>query len=158
MSKKKKKLIIQDGRIVSGYTFATRFTNFLKGVIVNDAASEEELEYMQRVASDLLDHQIDTCEELEELDYLKRLHPNHPRFKTPGVKVIKDAPTKFSDCPTCSKPLGIKIVTQVLQQEATGQNFLRTTISKCSGCRVFHTLDSEMKLVKFDSEELNNSF
>lgn len=63
--------LIIDNRLVSDYTFATRFNNFLKDINVNDAGSYEELEYMKDVASKLLKLQMDTATEQNEINYLK---------------------------------------------------------------------------------------
>lgn len=68
--------IIKDNRIVSDKTFATRFLDFLKNVKVNDPMSEEELEYLRRVANSLLLHQANTCTDRKELSYLSSCHPN----------------------------------------------------------------------------------
>lgn len=68
--------IIKDNRIVSDKTFATRFASFLKDIQVNDPMSEEELEYLRRVAHSLLLHQANTSTEKEEKEYLHRCHPN----------------------------------------------------------------------------------
>jgi hypothetical protein len=68
--------IIKENRIVSDKTFATRFVSFLKDIQVNDPMSDEELEYLRRVAHSLLLHQYNTCTEKEELNYLDRCHPN----------------------------------------------------------------------------------
>lgn len=63
--------LIIDNRLVSDYTFATRFKNFLKDINVNDSGSYEELEYMKDVASKLLKLQMDTATEQNEINYLK---------------------------------------------------------------------------------------
>lgn len=68
--------IIEDNRIVSDKTFATRFVSFLKNVEVNDPMSAGELEYMRWVAAALLLHQVNTATEKEEKEYLDRCHPN----------------------------------------------------------------------------------
>ncbi len=68
--------IILDSRIVSDHTFATRLKSFLKDIQVNDLMSHEELEYIKRVADQLLKHQNETATEQSEIDYLKRCHPN----------------------------------------------------------------------------------
>ena len=64
---------IKDNRIVSNETFAIRFRNFIKDVNVNDPCSEEEKEYLLRVAEDLLKYQIQTATKDSEIEYLKRL-------------------------------------------------------------------------------------
>ena len=58
--------VIKDNRIVSSTTFATRLTSFLKDVQVNCQAGEEELEYLQKVAKQLLLHQANTATSKEE--------------------------------------------------------------------------------------------
>jgi hypothetical protein len=68
--------IIKDNRIVSDKTFASRFVSFLKDIQVNDPMSEEELEYMRKVANSLLLHQANTATEKEEKEYLARCYPN----------------------------------------------------------------------------------
>ena len=68
--------IIKDNRIVSDKTFATRFVSFLKNIQVNDPMSEEELEYLQKVADSLLLHQANTCTDKDEQAYLHSCHPN----------------------------------------------------------------------------------
>lgn len=65
---------IKDNRIVSNETFALRFRNFIKDVHVNDAASEEEKEYLLNVANQLLKYQIQTATDESEINYLKRLN------------------------------------------------------------------------------------
>ena len=65
---------IKDNRIVSNETFALRFRNFIKDVHVNDAASEEEKEYLLNVANQLLKYQIQTATDEKEINYLKRLN------------------------------------------------------------------------------------
>lgn len=67
--------IIKDNRIVSDYTFATRLVSFLKDVQVNDPITEEELEYLQKVAHKLLSHQVNSCTDKSEIEYLERCHP-----------------------------------------------------------------------------------
>ena len=64
---------IEGGRLVSNYTFAVRLGSFLDGIKVCDACSEDELEYFKDVAKDLLEWQIDTAKDPEEINYLKRL-------------------------------------------------------------------------------------
>lgn len=62
----------QDNRIVNDMTFALRFKSFLKGIQVCDAASEEELDYMNHVADKLLDYQVNTVDEnSDEYRYFK---------------------------------------------------------------------------------------
>ena len=67
--------IIKDGRIVCDKTFATRFVSFLKGVQIGDSVSEEELDYMRKIANSLLLHQANTASK-DEREYLHRLHPD----------------------------------------------------------------------------------
>ena len=54
-------------------TFALRFRNFLEGIQVADAASDEELDMLKSVADSLLDWQLQTAEDQHEIDYLKRV-------------------------------------------------------------------------------------
>lgn len=61
---------IKDNRIVSNITFARRFKSFVSNIQVNDAMSMEELDYMQRVAEQLLQHQIETCPKEEQAYHL----------------------------------------------------------------------------------------
>ena len=61
---------IIDDRLVAGQTFAVRFHNFLKDVTVSDTGSDEELEFMKRVADSLLRWQCITAFEQSEVDYL----------------------------------------------------------------------------------------
>jgi len=65
---------IKDNRIVSDKTFALRLKNFIKDTVVNDACSFDEQEYLLNVANRLLNYQIDTATDKEEIDYLKRLN------------------------------------------------------------------------------------
>lgn len=64
---------IIDNRIVSNQTFAIRFRNFIKDTNVNDAISEEEKEYLLKVAEDLLHYQIETATDESELRYLENI-------------------------------------------------------------------------------------
>lgn len=64
---------IKNNRIVSDKTFAVRFRNFIKDIQVNDPCSEEEQEYLLNVADQLLNYQIQTVIDEEEINYLKRL-------------------------------------------------------------------------------------
>lgn len=66
--------IITD-RIVSDITFATRFRSFLNDIQVNDAMSFEELEYLRNVADELLNYQIATVSDQQEVQYLIQCHP-----------------------------------------------------------------------------------
>ena len=74
MSKEQLKNPIKDNRIVSSKTFAIRLRNFISNVKVNDPCSEEEKEYLLRVAENLLYYQIQTVTDEEEINYLKRLN------------------------------------------------------------------------------------
>ena len=67
-----KQRVIQDNRLVSDYTFATRLRSFLKDITVNDAGSYEELEYFKYVANELLILQKNTATDRNEIDYLER--------------------------------------------------------------------------------------
>lgn len=64
---------IIDNRIVSDKTFAVRLYNFVRGVQVNDMASEEEQVYLQGVATRLLEYQIKTATTDDEKQYFKNL-------------------------------------------------------------------------------------
>ena len=64
---------IIDNRIVNDTTFAMRLKNFIEKVNVCDQPSEEEKEYLQRVAVKLIKHQVETSTDEEEVNYLKRL-------------------------------------------------------------------------------------
>ena len=64
---------IKDNRIVNDTTFAIRLKSFIDKVDVCDCASEEEKEYLQRVASKLIKYQVETATDEEEVNYLKRL-------------------------------------------------------------------------------------
>lgn len=67
--------IIKDNRIVSDTTFATRFLFFLQNIDVNDQMGYEELDYLQRIAKELLLHQANTAKDKQEKEYLHRCHP-----------------------------------------------------------------------------------
>lgn len=64
---------IKDNRIVNDMTFAIRFYRFVEQVNVCDMASEEEREYLMRVAKRLFDYQKQTATQKGEIDYLKRI-------------------------------------------------------------------------------------
>ena len=68
---------IKDNRLVSGYTFAVRFKQFLKWIPKDWWMSQphyfEEFEYMMHVANALLKYQIQTATDKNEIAYLKRL-------------------------------------------------------------------------------------
>jgi hypothetical protein len=63
---------IIDNRIVKDKTFALRFLSFVVSVEVADACSFEERESMVRYASSLLEYQLKTATDKEEIDYLER--------------------------------------------------------------------------------------
>ena len=65
---------IIDNRIISSETFAVRFKSFIENTNVNDACSFEEKEYLLNVANQLLQYQIQTATDKEEINYLKRLN------------------------------------------------------------------------------------
>lgn len=62
---------IIDNRIVKDKTFAIRLLNFIKDVKVNDCVSEEEQQYLIYVAEKLLQYQIETVKDEDEIMYLK---------------------------------------------------------------------------------------
>ena len=64
---------IKDNRIVNDTTFAVRLYRFVEQVDVCDMASEEEQEYLMRVAKDLYNYQVATATQNEEVDYLERV-------------------------------------------------------------------------------------
>lgn len=64
---------IIDNRIVSDKTFAIRLYKFLDSIQVNDIASEEEKEYLLRVASRLLAYQRSTITSTSEREYFRNL-------------------------------------------------------------------------------------
>ncbi len=63
---------IINNRIVKDKTFALRFLSFATSVEVADACSFEERESMISYASELLEYQIETATDKEEIDYLER--------------------------------------------------------------------------------------
>ena len=65
---------IKDNRIVSDETFAIRFRNFIKETEVSDPCSDDEKDYLLNVANRLLNYQIDTATDEEEIKYLKSLN------------------------------------------------------------------------------------
>ena len=69
---------IKDNRLVSSETFAIRFKQFLEWIPQNWWMSQphymEEYEYMMSVAKQLLNYQIQTATDEEEINYLKRLN------------------------------------------------------------------------------------
>ena len=64
---------IKDNRIVNNITFAIRLRDFIKRTDVCDAMSEEEKDYLLRVAQQLLDYQIETATDESELRYLDNI-------------------------------------------------------------------------------------
>ena len=68
---------IIDNRLVSSYTFAVRFKQFLKWIPKEWWMSQphyyEEYEYMELIADELLNYQIHTATDENEIEYLKRL-------------------------------------------------------------------------------------
>lgn len=69
---------IRNGRIVSDITFAVRFKQFLKWIPKDWWMSQchyfEEYEYMMMVAEDLLEHQINTVTDENEIKYFENLN------------------------------------------------------------------------------------
>jgi len=69
---------IKDNRIVSSYTFAVRFKQFLdwipKEFYMSGPHILEEYECMQHIADQLLKYQIQTATDESEINYLKRLN------------------------------------------------------------------------------------
>lgn len=66
---------IIDNRIVSDITFALRLKSFISNTKVNDPMSEEEQEYLLKVAEDLIKYQVSTCKDDAELKYLEYNSP-----------------------------------------------------------------------------------
>jgi hypothetical protein len=65
---------IKNNRIINDKTFATRFKSFLQNITACDAASDDELEYLKMIADKLLNFQIYSASDKEEIDYLNRLY------------------------------------------------------------------------------------
>lgn len=69
---------IRNGRIVNDITFAVRFKQFLKWIPENWWMSQphyfEEYEYMMMIAEELLEHQINTVTDENEIKYFKNLN------------------------------------------------------------------------------------
>ena len=61
----------KNNRIVNDITFALRLKNFIEKVDVNDMCSFEEKEYLLNVANELLNYQIKTVIDDDEIKYLK---------------------------------------------------------------------------------------
>jgi hypothetical protein len=74
---------IIDNRIVSDYTFALRFRNFIRKVQVCDQCGEEEQEYLLMVANNLLKYQVETVtpnsDEAKYIDNVKDLIYDYKR-------------------------------------------------------------------------------
>jgi len=68
---------IKDNRIVLSKTFAIRFKQFLEWIpaywITSQPHYMEEFEFMDKIANYLLNYQIQTATNEEEIEYLKRL-------------------------------------------------------------------------------------
>ena len=68
---------IKDNRIILSKTFAIRFKQFLEWIpaywITSQLHYMEEFEFMDKVADYLLNYQIQTASDEEEINYLKRL-------------------------------------------------------------------------------------
>ena len=68
---------IKDNRLVSSKTFAVRFKQFLEWIpekwITSQIHYMEEYDYMLLIANQLLNYQIQTANNEEEINYLKRL-------------------------------------------------------------------------------------
>lgn len=60
---------IKDNRIVNDKTFALRFKRFIENVTVCDCASEEEKDYLLFVANRLLQYQVKTATDANEIKY-----------------------------------------------------------------------------------------
>lgn len=78
-----------DGRIVNDITFATRLKSLLSDIQTNDLASQEEVEYLRRVADKLLIVQIQTATNTDERAYLARVHQNDVKNRA------------YTSCPSC---------------------------------------------------------
>lgn len=63
---------IKDNRIVNDKTFALRLLSFALETNCADACSEDEKESMISYSTRLLQYQIETATDKDELDYLKR--------------------------------------------------------------------------------------
>lgn len=90
---------IKENRIVSNYTFAVRLKSFIESVDVSDACSEDEKQSMLNTANELLNYQIDTVTDKDEIDYLKRLllYPKKPILTTfDGVDIYDEDTVLFS--------------------------------------------------------------
>lgn len=65
---------IIDNRIVYSKTFAVRFKSFIGKVETCDPMSEEEKKYLYHVAQQLLDYQLSTVTNEDEIKYFKNLN------------------------------------------------------------------------------------
>ena len=61
----------KNNRIVNDITFALRLKNFIEKVDVNDICSFEEKEYLLNIVNELLNYQIKTVIDEDEIKYLK---------------------------------------------------------------------------------------
>lgn len=77
---------IKDNRIVKDKTFALRLLRFVLDTNCNDACSEDEKESMVSYSSSLLQYQIETATEQDEIDYLERCNAKETLKK--GLKFI----------------------------------------------------------------------
>lgn len=96
---------IKENRIINDITFAVRLCGFLKEVDVNDAMSEEEQEYLIRVAKKLITYQVQTANETSELDYINRIRessiePNllKPFITADSYEVYEDSNILLYSC------------------------------------------------------------
>ena len=64
---------IIDNRIVRDKTFAIRLLGFAFDVQCSDACGEDEKESMISYSSRLLEYQIETATDVNEIEYLKRV-------------------------------------------------------------------------------------
>ena len=77
---------IKDNRIVKDKTFALRLLGFALETNCADACSEDEKESMISYSTSLLQYQIDTATEQDEIDYLERCNAKENLKK--GLKFI----------------------------------------------------------------------
>ena len=77
---------IKDNRIVKDKTFALRLLDFALNTNCNDACSEDEKESMVSYSTSLLQYQIETATEQDEIDYLERCNAKEELIK--GLKFI----------------------------------------------------------------------
>ena len=62
---------IKNNRLVSDITFVLRLKNFIENTNVNDICSFEEKEYLLNIINKLLNYQIKTVKDEDEIKYLK---------------------------------------------------------------------------------------